>query len=108
MIQLIDNAVRIVSSGVLRTFVSPGAWTEIEAVFHIELETAEGIGSLIRNGRTSCDKLVTNSLHIFEQNLLSAAVIKLGGPAVCVARDSLRGFKGAVIFQKIRDPGRPE
>jgi len=48
------------------------------------------------------------SLHIFEQNLLSAAVIEFRGPAVGMAGDPLRGFKGAVIFQKIRDAGRPE
>ena len=41
-------------------------------------------------------------------NLLTAAVIKLGGPAVGMAGDSLSGFKGVVIFQKIRDAGRPE
>jgi len=29
-------------------------------------------------------------------------------PAVGVAADALCGFKGAVIFQKIRDAGRPE
>ena len=48
------------------------------------------------------------SLHIFEQNLLSAAVIEFRGPAVGVAGDSLSGFKSAVIFQKIRDTGRPK
>jgi hypothetical protein len=41
-------------------------------------------------------------------NLLTAAVIKFCGPAVSVAGDSLSGFKGAVIFQEIRDAGRPE
>jgi hypothetical protein len=51
---------------------------------------------------------VPNPLHILEQNLLAAAVIKLGCPAVGVAGDALRGFKGTVIFQKIRDAGRPE
>jgi hypothetical protein len=48
------------------------------------------------------------SLHILEQNLLAAAVIELRGSAVGVASDSLSGFKGAVILQKIRDAGRPE
>ena len=48
------------------------------------------------------------SLHIFEQNFLTAAVIKFRGPAVGVAGDSPGGFEGAVIFQKIRDPSRPE
>ena len=51
---------------------------------------------------------VPNPLHILEQNLLTAAVIEFRGPAVGVAGDSLSGFKGAVIFQKIRDAGRPE
>jgi len=50
----------------------------------------------------------TESAHVFEQNLLTAAVVKLCRPAVGVAGDSLSGFQGAVIFQKIRDPGGPE
>jgi hypothetical protein len=53
-------------------------------------------------------QLIPNPLRVFEQNLLPAAVIKLGGPAVCVTGDSLSGFKGTVIFQKIRDAGRPK
>jgi hypothetical protein len=52
--------------------------------------------------------LVPNPLHVLEQNLLSAAVIEFRGPAVGVTSDALSGFKGAVIFQKIRDPGRPK
>jgi hypothetical protein len=48
------------------------------------------------------------SLHIFEQNFLTAAVIKFRGPTVGVASDALSGFQRAVIFQKIRDAGRPE
>ena len=51
---------------------------------------------------------VPNPLHIFEQHLLTAAVIKLRGPAVGVAGYPLGGFQGAVIFQKICDPGRSE
>jgi hypothetical protein len=51
---------------------------------------------------------VPNPLHVFEQNLLSAPVIELGCPAVDVSGYSLSGFKSAVIFQKIRDAGRPE
>jgi hypothetical protein len=51
--------------------------------------------------------LIPNPLHVFEQNLLTA-VIEFCGSAVGVASDSLSGFKGAVIFQKIRDAGRPE
>ena len=52
--------------------------------------------------------LVANPFHVFEQDLLAAAVIEFGGPAVGVAGDSLRGFKGTVIFEKIRDAGGPE
>jgi hypothetical protein len=48
------------------------------------------------------------SLHILQQNLLAAAIIEFRGSAVGVAGDSLSGFKGAVIFQKICDTGRPE
>jgi hypothetical protein len=51
---------------------------------------------------------ISNSLHIFEQNLLAAAVIEFRGPAVGVAGDPLGGLKGAVIFQKIGDTGRPK
>jgi hypothetical protein len=51
---------------------------------------------------------ISNPLHVLEQNLLSAAVIEFRGPAVDVACDPLSSFKGAVILQKIRDPGRPE
>ena len=39
---------------------------------------------------------------------LTAAVIEFRGAAVGVAGDPLSGFQGAVIFQKIRDAGRPE
>jgi hypothetical protein len=51
---------------------------------------------------------VSNPLHILEQNLLTAAIIEFRSSAVGVAGDSLSGFKGAVIFQKIRDAGRPK
>ena len=51
---------------------------------------------------------VPNPLHVLQQNLLAAAVIEFRGSAVGVARNPLRGFKGAVIFEKIRDAGRPE
>ena len=51
---------------------------------------------------------IPNPFHVFEENLLSAAVIEFRGPAVGVAGDTLCGFKCAVIFQKIRDAGRSE
>ena len=51
---------------------------------------------------------IPNPLHVLEQNLLPAAIIEFRGPAVGVAGDSLSGFKSAVIFQKIRDAGRPK
>ena len=51
---------------------------------------------------------VPNPLHIFEENLLPAAVIEFRCPAVGMAGDALSGFKSAVIFQKIRDAGCPE
>jgi hypothetical protein len=38
---------------------------------------------------------ISNPLHVFEQNLLTAAVIEFRGPAVSVAGDPLSGFKGA-------------
>jgi hypothetical protein len=46
--------------------------------------------------------------HILEQNLLTAAVIELCRPTVGVASDPLSRFKSPVIFQKIRDAGRPK
>ena len=39
--------------------------------------------------------LMSNSLHIFEQNLQVSTVIEFGGPAVGVAGDSLSCFQGA-------------
>ena len=41
---------------------------------------------------------IANSLHVLQEDLLTAAVIKFRGPAVGVAGDSLSGFKRAVIF----------
>jgi hypothetical protein len=52
--------------------------------------------------------LIPNPLHIFEKYLLPAAVKELGRSAVSVPGNSLSGFKSAVIFQKVRDAGRPE
>ena len=49
---------------------------------------------------------IPNPLHVLEQNLLTAAVIEFRGPAAGMAGDPLSGFKGAVIFQKIREAGR--
>ena len=49
-----------------------------------------------------------NPLHILEQNLLPPPIIKFRGPAVGMSGDALSGFKGAVIFQKIGNAGRPE
>src|SRR5208283_246422 len=43
-----------------------------------------------------------------QENLLTSTIIKFCGPAVRVAGDSLSGFKCPIIFQKIRDAGRPE
>jgi hypothetical protein len=67
-----------------------------------------GSRTVARNGESERFGSITNPLHILEQNLLAAAVIKLRGPAIGVPGDSLSGFKGAVIFQKIRDAGRSE
>ena len=48
------------------------------------------------------------SLHVFEQNLLTATVVKLCRPAVGVAGDSLRHFKRSSILQEIGDAGGPK
>jgi hypothetical protein len=51
---------------------------------------------------------IPNPLHVLEQHLLAAAIIKLCRPAVGVAGNALSGFKGAIVLEKIRDTGRPE
>jgi hypothetical protein len=40
--------------------------------------------------------------------LLTAAIIEFCGPAVGMTGDSLSGYKGAIVFQKMRDAGRLE
>jgi hypothetical protein len=50
----------------------------------------------------------TESFPCLQEHLLSAAVIEFRGPAVGVACDSLSGFKGAIIFEKISNTGGPE
>jgi hypothetical protein len=54
------------------------------------------------------NRLRWSPLHILQQNLLTVAVIELRGPAIGVASDALGSFKGAVIFQKVRDTGCAE
>jgi hypothetical protein len=44
------------------------------------------------------------AVKCFHENLL----VEFRSAAGRVAGDSLSGFKGAVIFQKIRDPGCPD
>ena len=51
---------------------------------------------------------IPNPLHVLEQNLLTAAVIEFRGPAVGMTSNPLSYLQSAVIFQKIRDAGRPE
>ena len=51
---------------------------------------------------------ISDSFHILQEHLLPAAVIQFRGPTIGVTGDSLSGFKSAVIFQKIRDAGRPK
>jgi hypothetical protein len=51
---------------------------------------------------------IPNPLHVLQENFLAAAVIEFRGAAVGVTGDSLSGFQGTVIFQKVRDAGRPE
>jgi hypothetical protein len=54
---------------------------------------------------------VSNPLHFFEQDFLTAAVIKLGGSAVGVAGDTfgrLQWWPSFFIFQKILDTGSPK
>jgi len=47
----------------------------------------------------ACRSLIPDPLHILQENLLPAAIVELSCSAVGVPRDSLSGFKGAVIFQ---------
>ncbi len=58
--------------------------------------------------RLQIPQLIPDPLHILQEHLLAAAIVEFRGPAVGVAGDPLGGFKGAVIFQKIRDAGRAE
>jgi hypothetical protein len=51
---------------------------------------------------------VPDALHVLQENFLSAAIVELGGPAVGMTGDTLSGFKGTVILQKIRDASCPE
>jgi hypothetical protein len=67
-----------------------------------------GTDSAMTPGYVFVQPLVPNSFHVLQEHLLAAAVIEFRCPAVGVAGDSLSGFQGAVIFQKIRDPGRPK
>jgi hypothetical protein len=39
---------------------------------------------------------------------MAAPIVEFRCATVGMAGDSLSGFKGSVIFQKIRDAGRPE
>jgi len=41
---------------------------------------------------------VSNPLHVFEEHVLPAAIIKLGGPAICVTSDPLRHLQSAIVF----------
>jgi len=50
--------------------------------------------------------LISNPLHVLEQDFLASPIVQLGGSTVGVTGDPLGGFKSAVIFQKIRDTGR--
>jgi hypothetical protein len=48
---------------------------------------------------------IPNPLHVFEQNLLAAAVIKLSRPAIGMSGDSLGDLKIPSIVEKIRYVG---
>jgi hypothetical protein len=69
-------------------------------------------GELGQRGSSSCRvdtssqvRLVSNPLHVLEQNLLSTTIIKLCGPAIGVASNPLSRLESAVILEKIRDTG---
>src|SRR5262245_28976017 len=51
---------------------------------------------------------ISNSLHIFEQNLLPTTIIEFSGPAVGMAGDALSGLESPVVLEEIGDAGRPE
>jgi len=48
------------------------------------------------------------SFHVLQENLLTAAVVEFRSAAIGMAGDSLSGFKGTVVLEKIRDAGGPE
>jgi hypothetical protein len=43
----------------------------------------------------------------FEKHLLAGAVLEFRGAALSVAGHALSGFESAIVFQKVRDAGRP-
>jgi hypothetical protein len=51
-------------------------------------------------------RLVSDALH-FEKQFLAAAVVEFNGATAGVVGNSLSGFKGSVISQKLRDPRVP-
>jgi hypothetical protein len=51
---------------------------------------------------------IPNPLHASSKTFWPRRSIEFRGSAVGVAGNSLSGFKGAVIFQKIGDAGRPK
>ena len=69
--------------------------------------TNKSNGRLMFRGITNVSALEPNSLVVLGKPLFRS-VIELCRPTVSVAGDALSGFKGAVIFQKIRDSRRPE
>ena len=77
-------------------------------VFHSGSLGRQAFYQVRRIQECSSNCSVPNPLHILEQNLLAAAVIEFGGSAVGVPGNALGRLQRPVIFQKIRDAGRPE
>jgi hypothetical protein len=51
---------------------------------------------------------VPDAFHILKQDLLTTTIIEFGSTAIGVPGNALGGFERAVIFEEIRDTGRPE
>jgi hypothetical protein len=56
------------------------------------------------SGMKSLQLLVSNPLHIFEQNLLPGAVVKFGRSTVCMTGNPLSHLQRSSILQEIGLP----
>ena len=63
---------------------------------------------LVAMGLTHRLRSISNPLHVLQEHFLPTTIIEFRGPAIGMAGDPLSGFKGTVIFQKVRDTRSPK